>query len=292
MVKVLTGILLSLLVSNAATANTNQVLTLSEKNVLLLNDVIEPGSVSKLASAAKEMDAALPSGDPIILVLDSPGGSIEDGLRLIEVLRSLNRKVNTLSIFSASMGFHTVQDLGMRYVTEHGTLMTHKPRGGFQGEFPGQLDSRYSYYLKRINRMNAHVVERTKGKHTQKSYNALHENEFWCEGDDCLKEGFVDAVVTARCDKTLSGTRDDVREIFFMGIPITITLVMDKCPLITDPLAIKVRIDGKDPFAKKDEKSLYYDTISLNKEELKLLQERVDALVREKTNRHNVIKGY
>lgn len=285
MKKIMLGILLSLGVTAFAKNTSLPVLTLTEKSVIIMNQEFDDDTITAVAKKAKEMDSALPSGEPITLVIDSPGGSIDAGLQLIEILNSLNRPVNTLTLFSASMGFHTVQGLGQRYITEDATLMTHKARGGFSGEFPGQLDSRYSYYLKRINRMNEKVVARTNGKHTLKSYNALHENEFWCDGADCLKEGLVDKVVTAKCDKTLSGERTDVQKFFFMGMPIVLELIYDKCPLLRTPLDVKITIGGEDAFAKRNS----YD--SLDKDLVTALDAKVKAIIKERTNR-NVIKGY
>jgi ATP-dependent Clp protease protease subunit len=281
--KIILGILMVFTAKVFAKDN-SPILTLTEKSVIVMNQEFNQQTITAVAKKAKEMDAALPSGDPITLIMDSPGGSIEAGLELIAVLNSLNRPVNTLSLFSASMGFHTVQNLGNRYILKDGTLMTHKARGGFEGEFPGQIDSRYSYYLKKINRMNVQVVSRTNGKHTLQSYNALHENEYWCDGQDCVDQGLADKVVTARCDKTLSGERVDSIKLIFMGTPILIELVYDKCPLIRTPLDMRISMNGKDIFDKEN-------NLSYNTEQLAALDLKVKELIHQRNNR-NVIRGY
>jgi ATP-dependent protease ClpP protease subunit len=235
-----------------------QPIILTKDNTITLNNAFYGDTVANLAKEAKELDSRTESTDPIYLVLNSPGGSIDAGLELIEILSSLKRPVKTISIFSASMGFQTVQGLGERLVVRDGTLMSHKARGGFYGEFPGQLDSRYSYYLKRVNRMNEQAVARTNGKHTMKSYADLIENEFWCDGKDCVAEGFADRVVTAQCDKSLSGTKTvSEAKFIYMGHVIEFTSDYDLCPVNTNYLAWHILIDGEPLFkdnTKKDDK--------------------------------------
>lgn len=235
-----------------------QPIILTKDNTITLNNAFYGDTVANLAKEAKELDSRTESTDPIYLVLNSPGGSIDAGLELIEILSSLKRPVKTISIFSASMGFQTVQGLGERLVMRDGTLMSHKARGGFYGEFPGQLDSRYGYYLKRVNRMNEQAVSRTNGKHTLKSYADLIENEFWCDGKDCVSEGFADRVVTAQCDKSLSGTKTvSEAKFIYMGHVIEFTSDYDLCPVNTNYLAWHILIDGEPLFkdnTKKDDK--------------------------------------
>ena len=223
-------------------------ITLTKDNVLVLDKPIYEETVGPVMKDAKTLDSITESQEPIYLFLNSPGGSIDDGLNMIEFLQNLRRPVNTLSLFSASMAFQTVQGLGNRYVLKNGTLMSHKARGGFSGEFPGQLDSRYSYYLKRITRLDEQAVKRTNGKHTLKSYRDLIENEYWCDGQDCVDQGFADSVVTAECDKSLEGIRTDTDRFVFMGMTIQIDMDFAKCPLNPGLLAFRVTVDGKPLF--------------------------------------------
>lgn len=231
--------------------------TLTKDNMLVMNDYYEGEIVANVVAKAKQMDGKLKSNDPLFLVIYSGGGSIDAGIEMIENLNNLNRKVHTITIFSASMAFQTVQGIhGTRLVLRNGTLMSHKAKGGFYGEFPGQLDSRYSYYLARVMRLDKIATARTNGKHTLKSYEALIENEYWCDGQDCINQGFADYLVDASCDASLNGQHNKLEDRFlYMGHTIEIIDVMADCALITSPLTWNVLIDG-DPLFKNS-----YDTI-------------------------------
>jgi ATP-dependent protease ClpP protease subunit len=212
--------------------------------------MVSPDSTAAVAQKAKEMDARLPSGEPIFLVLDTPGGYIDYGLEMISNLQNMNRPVHTVTLFAASMGFQTVQGLEKRYILANGTLMAHKARGGFYGEFPGQLDSRYTYYLRKVTRMDQIAVDRTNGKHTLQSFRNLIENEYWCDGQDCVAQGFADQVVKPACDKSLGGIKSIIWDRFlYQNKVVEIILEKSNCPTITGYLGFNVYIDGKPLFS-------------------------------------------
>lgn len=259
-------------------------IVLTVDNSVVLDDVTCDEVTARVAKKAKELDARLASGEPIYLVLNTPGGCIDDGLNMIEVLKRLNRPVHTVVLFAASMGFQITQQLGNRYILRDGTLMSHKARGGFYGEFPGQLDSRYSYYLKRISRMDEQAAKRTNGKHTFQSYRNLIENEYWCDGVDCVAQGFADKVATAKCDKSLDGIRTEEIKFFFAGMRIQIFLNYDKCPLITGLLDYDISVDGNKLFKKK-ENDWESDSASLTKEQATELDTKVQNIIKERTQR-------
>ena len=248
MLKFLFSLLTATLIAAPATAKVSvKKVVLTSENTVFMNDYYSFSKVAEIAQQAKELDAKLPSKDPLFLVLDTGGGSIDAGIEMISNLNALNRPIHTITLFAASMGFQTVQGLrGHRMVLANGTLMSHKARGGFYGEFPGQLDSRYSYYLRRITRLDQIAANRTKGKHTLQSYRDLIENEYWCDGVDCLKQGFADSLAVVSCDSSLSGTHEELwGRFYFDGHKIEIYDIKSDCPTITGYIDYKIYVDGE-----------------------------------------------
>jgi ATP-dependent Clp protease protease subunit len=234
-------VLLNLILSTAAFSKekTTKEIVLTNDNLVVLNDVVTDESVSKLIGEIKKLDASLQSGYPIYLFLYTPGGSIQAGIELMEFLKGVNRPVNTVTLFSASMGFQLVQSLGTRYILEHGILMSHKAAGGFSGEFGGetsQLDSRYGLWLRRLRAMDETTVARTEGKKTLKQYQSEYDNELWLNGAEAVANGYADEVVSVKCSESLSGER--IEYIQYFGN--TMQVVFDKCPLRTAPISVSM----------------------------------------------------
>lgn len=223
-------------------------IVLNKNNHVLLHGAVSAESVGPVMIKLQQLDND--SKSPLYLVLNTPGGSIFDGLEFISFVKSLKRPVHTINIFSASMGFQIAQHLGNRYVTEFGELMSHKARGGVQGEFPGQLDSRYAHILTFINDMDKHTVSRTKGKQTLKSYRDLYENEYWAKGNKAVADGFADDIAIVQCDSSLHGVEN--RKVV-LG-PFLVNLSFAKCPMITMPIDV---VDLKKPEQKVKILKLY-----------------------------------
>jgi ATP-dependent Clp protease protease subunit len=220
---------------NAKGKSTSNTINLTIDNTVTLNGPVNDKSVQGIQLKAKKLDATLKSGYPIYLVLNTPGGSIQAGLELIEFLRSLNRPVHTITIFAASMGWQISQHLGNRYILNYGVLMSHKASGGFSGEFPGQLDNRRNFWGRRLYQMDIVTVKRTRGKQTMKSYLAAYENELWVGGTDAVKLGYSDKVVKMNCSKELAQSRENITIMSFFG---EFKLEFSGCPTVTGPTAV------------------------------------------------------
>lgn len=278
MKKILTAA--SLLLFSATAFSRTVVFT--ETNTVTLRGPVTDDSAAMVAFEVSVLDTLYPFDGPIYLLLDTPGGGIDAGLMLVRQLNATNRQVVTVSMFAASMGFHTVQGVnGPRYILDTGTLMSHRPRGGFGGEFvatdggDSQLESRLKYYKKRIANMDNIAVKRANGKYTFKEYQDLIRSEYWCDGQDCVDDGFADEVVKAQCDISLSGVKNTVIDINFFGMPVRIELVEARCPLIPTPLDVKVTIDGETLTARL-KKKITKNNIQMAIELDKRIQQEID----------------
>jgi ATP-dependent protease ClpP protease subunit len=129
-----------LLIMLTTTAFANRVITLSADNTISFN---QPFSAVYVAKKQQEF-INLVKDDPtkeINIVLYTPGGSITAGQRFFDTIKAYPNKVNTITIFAASMGYMTVQNLGKRYILPSGILMSHRAKlGGVGGEIPGEFN--------------------------------------------------------------------------------------------------------------------------------------------------------
>lgn len=229
---------------------------LSADNLVVLSDEVNEESVGRVINQARKADydksqlRFSAKRAPLYLFLNTPGGSIQSGLELIEALQGLGRPINTVTLFSASMGFQLVQALGERLILRNGVLMSHNAYGQFSGSFggvlPQQFDSRYNLWLSRMTALDSQTVKRTKGKQTLESYQKAYDHELWLDGAKAVSEGYADKIVQVKCDETLNGVNTNT--VYFFGLQIAYDT--DKCPLNNSPTNIRivkpVKEDDKD----------------------------------------------
>jgi len=213
---------------------------ISKDNLLVLNSEVAGDSVGPIIQKARELDAKLPKNAPLYIYLNTPGGSVQSGLELIEALRGLGRKVHTISAFSASMGFQIAESLGNRYILQSGILMSHRAAGEFAGSFggtsPSQLDQRVHLWVQITREMDQNVVQRSQGKQTLESYQKAYNSELWLTGQESVTQGYADEVIRVKCDKNLSGVTS--HSVQFFGLNIVYDL--SDCPINTAPMNIRI----------------------------------------------------
>jgi len=252
-------LLLALPLSAAPSIADESTIVLSASNTVVLNQIVDGESVGYVLDQAKALDKE-PSGmfpkvmkhvwrgprtgeGPIYLFLNTPGGSIQSGLELIEGLNNLRRPVHSITGFAASMGMQIAQSLkGDRLIVRHGVMMSHRGMGEFQGQFggsePSQSANRYRIWAQRLKEMDEQTVRRSKGKQTLESYQKAYNQELWVTGSEAVAQGYADKLVGVRCDESLAGA--DTHMLVFMGIPIYYDL--DKCPINSSPRNIRIEL--------------------------------------------------
>lgn len=217
-----------------ANSSSNKTIILTEKNTLILRNIIDDQSVVGVQNQAIRLSSSISEKNTIYLFLDTPGGDIQAGYSLINTLNGLPQRVDTITNFAGSMGFITAQSLGRRYVLPTGTFMSHRARGGLSGQIPGELNSRLLFFTGVLDAQDGVIASRL--GLSKRTYQNLVINEYWTSGTNSVSNRVADEVVNVRCNKTLSeGKTEEVMYTFFG----TVTLVYSSCPLISAPLEVK-----------------------------------------------------
>ena len=221
---------LLLLVSSTVFGET---ITLTKENSINFNSAFTPDFVAK-----KQLEAMNKcnenEGSDIYIVLYTPGGSVNAGKLLYDTLHALPCNFHTITIFAASMGYQTVQNLGDRYILPSGTLMSHRASiRGLSGEINGELDQVLNLIKSNVRELDEIASERV--GITLEEYNKAIADELWMTGEQAVDTNHADEVVLAKCDKNIDGTY--IQIIRFFGIELSVEF--SNCPLITSPLSVR-----------------------------------------------------
>lgn len=140
------------------------------------------------------LDSADPKRD-IQMYINSPGGSVIDGLGIYDTMQYVNPDVATICTgLAASMGavLLSAGTHGKRTCLKHSRVMIHQPSGGMQGQFS---DMEISYQL--IKTMKKELYE-VLAAHTGQEYAKIEEDcdrDNWMTADDAKAYGLVDEVL-------------------------------------------------------------------------------------------------
>lgn len=154
---------------------------------------------SALASTVIAQLLYLESEDPtkdIQMYINSPGGSVTDGLAIYDTMQYVKCDVNTIAIgLAASMGAVLLAGgaKGKRFSLPNSEIMIHQPLGGFQGQA-----SDIEIHAKNILEMKKKLT----GILTDSSKVSFEEMEALCDRDNfmsaeqALNIGLIDHIVT------------------------------------------------------------------------------------------------
>ena len=140
------------------------------------------------------LDSADPKRD-IQMYINSPGGSVIDGLGIYDTMQYVNPDVATICTgLAASMGavLLCAGKKGKRTCLKHSRVMIHQPSGGMQGQFS---DMEISYRL--IKTMKKELYEII-ALHTEKDFQKIEEDcdrDNWMTADEAKAYGIVDEVL-------------------------------------------------------------------------------------------------
>ena len=132
----------------------------------------------------------------IALYINSPGGSISDGLAIYDTMNFIKPDVATYGIgLQASMGAFLLSSgaKGKRYLLPHARVMIHQPSSGTQGRVTDQeISLREAIRLKELL---AEITAKNTGQKLAK-VKADMERDYWMNAKEAVDYGIVDKVIT------------------------------------------------------------------------------------------------
>ncbi|HSX43429.1 MAG TPA: ATP-dependent Clp protease proteolytic subunit [Candidatus Saccharimonadales bacterium] len=131
----------------------------------------------------------------IFLYINSPGGSVYDGMAIFDTMQYVTNDVQTVGIgVQASMGAFLLSSgtKGKRFLLPNSTVMIHQPSSGTRGKITDQeIDLREGLRLKKL-------LNEILAKNTGQPLERIHEDmerDKWMNAQEALKYGLVDKVV-------------------------------------------------------------------------------------------------
>lgn len=167
---------------------------LLEDRIIFLNEEVTEATASVVVAQLLHLANEDPAKD-ISLYINSPGGSVYDGLAIFDTMNFIKPDVATYGIgLQASMGAFLLAAgaKGKRYVLPNARVMIHQPSSGTQGKVTDQEIS-----LREALSLKEKLVE-IMSKNTGQPINKIRadmERDFWMSADDAKKYGIVDDVI-------------------------------------------------------------------------------------------------
>lgn len=133
--------------------------------------------------------------EDIKFYINSPGGSVYDGLAIYDTMQYIKPDVQTIGIgLQASMGAFLLSSgaKGKRFVLPSSRIMIHQPSSGTRGKITDQeIDLRESIFLK--NELNRILAKNT-GQKLAKIEKDV-DRDYWMSAEEAIKYGLVDEIL-------------------------------------------------------------------------------------------------
>lgn len=171
--------------------------------IILLHDEVNSATASVVVAQLLYLEGQDPDKD-IFLYINSPGGSVSDGMAIYDTMQYIKCDVSTICMgMAASMGAFLLSSgtKGKRIALPNSEIMIHQPLisgGGISGQVT-DIQIRSNYLIRTKERLN-----RILSSNTGKDYEAIcrdTERDNFMSAEEALQYGLIDKVFDSRENK-------------------------------------------------------------------------------------------
>jgi len=167
---------------------------LLKERIIFLGEEVNEHTANLVVAQLLHLAYEDPKKD-ISLYINSPGGSVYDGLAIYDTMQFIKPDVATYGIgLQASMGAFLLSSgaKGKRFALPNSRIMIHQPSSGTRGKITDQeITLREGIMLKK--KLNEILAKNT-GQKLAKIEKDV-DRDFWMSADESMKYGIIDKVV-------------------------------------------------------------------------------------------------
>ncbi|HLI15919.1 MAG TPA: ATP-dependent Clp protease proteolytic subunit [Acidimicrobiales bacterium] len=167
---------------------------LLKERIIFLGTEVDQRSANLICAQLLLLDAEDPERD-ISLYINSPGGSVTDGLAIYDTMQYVRCDVSTVCLgLAASMGQFLLcaGAPGKRFALPHSRILMHQPSGQMHGQAADiAIQAEQIIYLKRMmaERIAFHTGQ------TVERIEADSDRDRWFTAEEAREYGFIDRVI-------------------------------------------------------------------------------------------------
>lgn len=167
---------------------------LLKERIVFLNDEVNHQTANLVIAQLLHLAYEDPKKD-IQLYINSPGGSVYDGLAIYDTMQYVKPDVQTICVgLAASMGAYLLSagTKGKRFALPHSKIMIHQPSSGTRGTVTDmQIDLEETIRVKK--QLNQLLAKNTGQKLSKVEVDV--ERDYWMPAEDAKKYGVIDDVI-------------------------------------------------------------------------------------------------
>lgn len=165
--------------------------------IIMLNEEVNMNTSSLIVAQLLYLEGQDASKD-ISLYINSPGGSVTDGMAIYDTMQYIKCDVSTICIgMAASMGAFLLAAgaKGKRYALPNCDIMIHQPSGGAKGQAT-DINIHAQHILKTKEKLNKILSEKTGQPY--ETIAADTERDNFMDAKQALEYGLIDKIIEKR----------------------------------------------------------------------------------------------
>ena len=169
---------------------------LFDNRIIKLSKTIDAEESEKIIDQLLKLDT-MKSNKDITFYINSPGGSVSDGMAIYDVMQIIKSDIKTVCIGRCSSMAAVLLSggtKGKRYITPNSEIMIHEVSSFNMGKI-GELKINYEH----SNTLNERIIKllaNNTGKTVKQIRHDIQLKDRWFNAEEALKYGLIDKILT------------------------------------------------------------------------------------------------